>query len=179
MIILAIDLGEFNSTVMFFDNDAKQYSFQKVVIPRWYLTSRSPDRFGGTLTEDIGWTYKHATIRTTESAAPDAGSWLCHLEARENRSQFLGKLYAPEQAVHGVKLPKGKKGDTEETEEKKAVGQMSARSHSNRKRLLGRVPPPINTGESEPGLSGMMPLMCNRTVQFIGGQNVLSVFTWR
>lgn len=59
------------------------------------------------LIDDVRWAYSRAMVyTTTELDAPSAGAWLWLLEARENRSQFLGKLFALEQAAHGGKLPK-------------------------------------------------------------------------
>lgn len=58
------------------------------------------------LIEDVRWAYRHARIfSTTEMDAPSAGAWLWLLEARENRSQFLGKVCCPSKAP-GCRKPK-------------------------------------------------------------------------
>lgn len=74
------------------------------------------------LIDDVRWAYSRAMVyTTTEFDAPSAGAWLWLLEARENRSQFLSKVFALEQANHGGKLPKkedvGSKGTPTEEEE--------------------------------------------------------------
>jgi hypothetical protein len=75
------------------------------------------------LIDDVRWAYSHAMVyTTTEFDAPSAGAWLWLLEARENRSQFLGKLFALEQATHGGKLPKKDEGEVPAKEKEEEPG---------------------------------------------------------
>ena len=60
-----------------------------------------------TLAEEVRWAYRNASVYSvTEADAPSPGAWLWLQEARANRSQFLGKVFALEQATHAGKLPK-------------------------------------------------------------------------